>query len=101
MTREERYTQWRNMIEAQAASGMTVAIWCRENHVDISRFYLCRRRVRKQLSGFIELKADKSADCGSGVRIRLDAGVHIEVERDFDPVTLRAVIQALAENNPR
>ena len=26
MTREERYTQWRNMIEAQAASGMTVAI---------------------------------------------------------------------------
>jgi hypothetical protein len=60
------------MIEAQA-SGMTVAIWCRENHVDISRFYLCRRRVRKQLSGFIELKPGKSIDSVSGGAVHLTA----------------------------
>lgn len=98
MTQEERRARWRNMVETQTASGLTVAEWCRENHIGTSYFYQCRRRVSQASlpSGFIELKPDKPVESYSGVCIRLGE-LSIDIKRGFDPVTLRAVIDTIRE----
>ena len=38
-----------------------------------------------------------SEPAASGIRIRLDAKLAIEVARGFDPFTLRAVVKTLSE----
>ena len=98
MTQEERRAHWRNIVEAQTTSGLNIAEWCRKNRMDKSYFYQCRRRVRQIClhSGFIELPPDKPVDLASGVCIRLGE-LSIDVQRGFDPGTLRAVIELLGE----
>lgn len=98
MTQKERHAHWRKLVETQTASGLTVAEWCRENQIDKSYFYQCRRRVsQSSLSpGFIELKPDNPVDAVSGVCIRLGE-LSIDVQRGFDPATLRAVVELLRE----
>jgi hypothetical protein len=100
MTREERHNRWRHIVDAQAASGQNIATWCRDNHIDKSYYYNCRRRVKEQspeLTGFIELRTHAPRTRETGVRLRLEDGVLIEVEHNFDPQALRAVVRALSK----
>lgn len=99
MTIEERRARWRAIINGQAASGLNIAAYCRETHVHTSLFYTWRRKFREEprcSEGFVELKATGSPRIASGVFIRLDEKLAIEVERGFDPVTLRAVVATLS-----
>lgn len=101
MTTEERHAHWRTIINDQAASGMNIAAYCRAGHVHTSLFYTWRRKLREQqqcAGSFVELTPDKSAWSASGVYIRLGGRLCIEVERGFDPSTLRAVIETLGTN---
>jgi len=99
MTIEERRAHWRNIISEQAASGLNIAAYCREGHIHTSLFYTWRRKFREaqQCSGgFVELKATGSPRSIAGVFIRLDGKLAIEVDRGFDPATLRAVVETLS-----
>lgn len=98
MTREERTAHWSAIIEQQAASGMSGAAWCRENHINPAGFYSWRRKLNEQQTrgGFIELRPDSACKSGAGIRIRLSAKISIDVEQHFDPFTLRAVVAALS-----
>jgi hypothetical protein len=99
MTIEERRAHWHTIINAQASSGMNIAAYCREAHIPTSLFYTWRRRLREQPlcpGGFVELKPSRSAFSTSGVCLRLNGRVMIEVEKGFDPVTLRAVVEILS-----
>jgi hypothetical protein len=99
MTIEERRAHWRNIISDQAASGLNIAAYCQETHIHTSLFYTWRRKLRaaQQCSGgFVELKATGSSRSAAGVFIRLNGKLSIEVDRGFDPVTLRAVIEILS-----
>ena len=101
MTIEERRARWRTIISDQAASGMNIAAYCREGHIHTSLFYTWRRRLKEQQpcpGGFVELKPGRSARSASGVCICLDGRFIIEVERGFDPSTLRTVIEAFSTN---
>jgi hypothetical protein len=101
MRTEERLIHWQTVIDNQAASGKNIADYCRESNIRTSGFYTWRRKLREQQSvaqGFIELKANRRSDTTSGIRIRLGAKLAIEVERGFDPFTLRAVVEALSKN---
>lgn len=98
MTRAERRTHWHTIIENQATSGMSIARYCRDAQIKPSYFYSWRRRLREQQSsagGFLELIPHGLTEAASGIRIHLGAKLCIEVERRFDPVTLRAVIETL------
>lgn len=98
MTRAERRTHWRTIIESQLTSGMSIAAYCRDTQIKPSYFYTWRRRLREQQScvgGFLELIPGRLTEAASGVRIHLGARFSIEVERRFDPLTLRAVIETL------
>jgi transposase-like protein len=91
------------IIETQATSGMSIAAYCREAQVKPSYFYTWRRRLKEQTpcaGGFLELIPGRPIEIASGIRIRLDAKLAIEVERGFDPFTLRAVVETLS-NLPR
>ena len=100
MTRAERRTHWRAIIENQATSGMSIAAYCRDAQIKPSYFYTWRRRLRDQQScvgGFLELIPGRLIEpASSGICIRLDAKLAIEVERDFDPLTLRTVVETLS-----
>jgi transposase-like protein len=100
MTRAERRSQWRAIIENQATSGVSIAAYCRDTQIKPSYFYTWRRRLREQqpcAGGFLELIPDRLTEStASGIRIRLGGKLAIEVERGFDPYTLRAVVETLS-----
>jgi len=99
LTRAERRTQWRTIIENQATSGTSAAAYCRDAQIHPSLFYSWRRRLQDQqpcAGGFLELIPGRlTQTTASGVRLRLSGKLHVEVERGFDPFTLRAVVETL------
>ena len=93
---EERYAQWSGIIDAQKTSGMTIAEYCRNQHIRSNVFYAWRRRVEKRSmdkQGFIELRSSFS-NAATGIRIVAGHFI-IEVHRGFDPVTLRALLACI------
>jgi len=101
MTNEQRTAHWRAVVEKHTESGLSAADFCREQHINLAQFYRWHRKFRnndqqgRASSGFLELVPCKKQD-GSGIRIRLRDGICVEVERGFDPLTLRRAIQALS-----
>jgi len=100
MSKNERRTQWRAVVAEQVESGLSASAFCRERRIKISLFYRWRRRLRSaedksRSSGFLELARDTAPLTGSGIRIHLGNGLSIELERVFDPLSLRAAIEAL------
>ena len=102
MTKDERSTYWQSLIDKQAESGLTASAFCREQQINAYRFYYWRRRLLKEQSretnprGFVEL-VPYEKQSSAGVRILLSNDLSIEVERGFDALTLRAVIQAVRD----
>jgi transposase-like protein len=105
MRRQERSTSWRRVVAEQAESTLSAAAFCRERKISLLQFYQWRRRFRNQQSegrstGFVEL-LPCSQDQQSGIRLRLGEELAIEVDRGFDPLTLRAVLDAIFSGRRR
>jgi transposase-like protein len=101
MSKEEKITHWREVIGKHTTSGLSAAAFCREHNINTHQFRWWQRRFRKENargkeSGFLQL-VPLSKSQHSGIRIRLNNGVLIEVEQGFDPHTLRGVIEAICE----
>jgi hypothetical protein len=94
--REKRKSYWRALIDKHAESGMSAAAFCKEQGINPQRLYFWRRRFRADSTspGFIRL-VPTSKTPFSGIRIVLDHGVCVELDRGFDPLTLRETIDAL------
>jgi hypothetical protein len=100
MRRRRPRSYWRRLVAKQGESGMKAAAFCREHKVNLHQFYRWRRRFRSEqpqsgLDGFVEL-VPCVTEPDSGICIRLGGSLSIEVERGFDPLTLRAVIEAIS-----
>ena len=78
---------------------MSIAAFCRDARIRQSDFYTWRRRLREQQpcpGGFLELISGRlTNNVAAGVRICLGVKLAIEVDRGFDPHTLRAVVETL------
>ena len=100
MTKEDRATYWQRVIQEQAESGLSAAAFCKDHQINPQRFYFWRRRFRDESAAskgggaFLELVPSSKIQA-SGIRIRLDERLSIELERHFDPHTLRNAINAL------
>jgi hypothetical protein len=96
MSREDRVNNWRALVEKQTESGMSAAAFCKEQNINPQRFYAWRRRFSCDPpgAGFIRL-VPTSKISQSGIRIVFDHQTWIEVERGFDPFTLKEAILAL------
>ena len=100
MTKEDRTTYWQKLIQEQAESGLSAAAFCKDHQINPQRFYFWRRRFKdesdasKEGGAFLELVPSSKIQA-SGIRIRIDERVSIELERHFDPCTLRNAIDTL------
>jgi len=106
MTGQERSAYWQGVISKQMDSGLTGAAFCREQQINPGRFYHWRRRFQNEeslyrhLGAFVELVPSEKKS-SAGIHIRLGNGMSIEVERGFDPVTLRTAIQVISREDTR
>jgi hypothetical protein len=100
MTQKERTAHWSAIVERQIASGMSGLAWCQMHQINTASFYSWRRKLSEPQGqqGFIEL-ASSTAEY-AGIRICMGPLLSIEVERGFDPVTLRTVIETLHNGFP-
>ena len=104
MTGEERTSHWRNQVEKQADSGLSASAFCLDHDIKLSQFYRWRRKFRKSQSsgtpcGFLEL-VPSSNHGPSGVHIRIGDELRIELDRIFDPFTLRKAVETLSGSGP-
>ena len=49
VTHEVRLQQWKEIIQAQLASGQSKRAWCQENGVSEKQFFYWQRRIRKEI----------------------------------------------------
>jgi transposase-like protein len=99
MTKGERISYWQKLVKEQVQSSLSVTDFCRDHQINSQRFYLWRQRFNSQspASGrgaFLEL-VPSSKDGGSGIRLRVNPELSIELDCGFDPVTLRQVISVV------
>jgi len=94
---KERQESWRALVEKHAKSGMSAVAFCKEKRINPQRFYFWRKRFNRDThkAGFIRL-VPTSKTTSSGIRIQLGHGICVEVEKGFDPITLREAIDALS-----
>jgi hypothetical protein len=106
MTRRQRRASWQRLVAKQAESGLSAAAFCHRHRLNLHQFYRWRHRLRNDEAernlapSFLEL-VPYSRGGQSGIRIRLGEELWIEVERGFDPSTLRAVVEALGGKERR
>ena len=91
---------WPKVLAAQAASGLSIAAFCRQEGINLSLFH--RRRqdgsaaVTPATTGsFIELRPPPPVPSGSGVSMVTAAGWRIEVAPDFDAATLERLLESV------
>lgn len=99
MTKKERVTYWQRLVKEQAQSSLSVTDFCRDQKINRQRFYLWRQRFQSQSTGpvkgaFLQL-VTSSKNKESGIRLKVDQGISIELDFGFDPTTLRQVISLL------
>lgn len=99
MTKEERRTYWKQIVDEQTASGLSAPAFCQEHNLKSSQFYRWRRKFQnsshgQSRNGFIQLIPETKSS-GSGVSIRIFNDILIEVDRGFDPATLRMAVETL------
>ncbi|SEM83084.1 hypothetical protein SAMN04489760_1573 [Syntrophus gentianae] len=102
MIRAERRAHWRTIIEDQAASGLNITKFCREKQINRHPFHAWRRRLQDQqhCTGFLALIPGRGIELRSGISIIPGNKLIIEVDRGFDPFTLRAVVETLRSHSP-
>jgi transposase-like protein len=88
---------WPAVVQAYAASGLSVTAFCRDQGISTSLLYSWRQRYppgtesSTSSAGFVELlPVDQPAS--SGVALVVDGGLRLEVEPGFDAATLEQVL---------
>ena len=104
MTKEEQYNYWKHIVDDQAASGLDASAFCRKHDIKIPQFYRWRRKFQgvnnneKALTQFVQLIPDINNQ-DSGIRIRFSENFIIEIDRNFDPLTLHTAVEALCSRD--
>jgi hypothetical protein len=113
--RKDRESHWRDILQRQAASGMSVAVFCRQKSISGPSFYSWRRRLKMRDANSQE--ADHQADIPAAsvgqllpvriesinppetMRILTPRGVSLDVPSNIDPGALAGLLRALRETN--
>lgn len=92
---------WPAIVQAHAASGLSVTAFCREQGISTSLLYRWRQRIPREATppvagGFVELRSVDDQTAGSGVAVVVDGGWRLELEPGFDVATLDRVLACVA-----
>lgn len=92
---ENNQIEWKNRIEEQRQSGLSINKWCQQNQIPPTSFHYWKEKFSpKQLqkSSFAELSI-KRADA-----ISLQArGLHVRIGSDCDPILRKQLFVLFAE----
>ena len=94
LTRE----QGRLLVDSWEGGGQSQAAFCRANGIDDRKWSYWRSVTRSRLPtsvGFVQVKPTAVSRC-QRLEVHLRDGVHIPIDAGFDPVVLRAVVEALS-----
>ena len=86
-------TFWEDTFKAWEVSGQTITAWCQEKNLSYNTFCKWRVRLSKPSlikTSFLEIKEEKS----SSLKLEYH-GIHIHLDQNFDPQTLKKCLQAL------
>lgn len=110
LTAAELHEFWRSHVEHWRASGQTKAAYCRAHGLLKHRFSYWHRHLkpaaptpdtpivatRALIPVHVAPAVSAEPTGNTGITVRLPAGLGIELGAEFDPATLRAVVQALS-----
>jgi hypothetical protein len=87
--------RWRGIVEAQRASGLSVAAFCRRARVPQSSFFAWRRKLRDAVT-FAEVQVAPEPACDPrGIELHLPGGRCVVVRAGFDRQTLLDLLATL------
>jgi len=93
--------EWRQIIDGQQASGLTVAAYCRDRGIKDSAFYAWKRRLRSSRKRnrssapvFVEVKSAKTP-ASEAIEICLRGERRLLVRRGYDPDLLSDLVRTL------
>jgi hypothetical protein len=103
MTKSQRpgAEEWRQIIDGQRPSGLTVAAYCHDRGITQGSFYTWKRRLRSRAKpnrlpkpAFVEVKPSNLSPTGA-IEICLPGERHLLVRRGFDHDLLIDLVRAL------
>ncbi|MGD0464529.1 MAG: hypothetical protein ABSB74_18745 [Tepidisphaeraceae bacterium] len=93
--------EWRQIIDGQRLSGLTVAAYCLERGITQGSFYTWKRRLRSPAKpnrlpkpAFVEVKPPKTSAVDA-IEICLRGERRLLVQRGFDPELLVDLVRTL------
>ena len=94
-----KYNQWKLDLEEQQESGLSVQKYCLEKGVTYRAFCYRKRRLAEfdkapDAESFVEVKIDEMPGISSGIILR-QGTLEIALDRDFDAITLKKVLEIL------
>ena len=99
MLQDEKIQYWEKLFEAQAASGLTKAAYCKNNQIAISTFYAWTKKVKDQPKPkkptliplvFSETKTD------ANLTLILPNGYHFSFPTSLSPDTLQQFLRVIS-----
>ena len=88
------HEQWREWLKEQQCSGQSIMEFCRQRGLAAHNFHYHKMRMKKSKAdvGFVEVNPRESR----GIWLSYERGSwRLEIEKDFDPSLVRAVVEAL------
>ncbi|MBU0640437.1 MAG: transposase [Planctomycetes bacterium] len=87
--------RWREIVRGQAASGLSVAAYCRRTRVPQSSFFAWRRKLRDTARFAGVQVTPEPAGADGALQVRLAGGRGIVVRNGFDRQTLLTLLDTL------
>ena len=93
--------EWRQIIDGQQSSGLTVAAYCLDRGITQGSFYTWKRRLRSPAKpnrlpkpAFVEVTVPRTGTAGT-IEIRLRGERHLLARRGFDRELLIELVRTL------
>lgn len=111
---KDRELHWRGLIDRQAASGQSIATFCRHASVSAPSFYFWKRKLKqrdalaatrqkpdtkgsRELPGVQIVPVHIESRSSSPIRILLPHGVSVEVAPELAAYTVASLLRAVRE----
>ena len=101
----EKRKFWKEQIENWQKSNLTQAEFCRKNNLILHQFGYWKRKTIKPPASSVSLiqvamKPGLDYNCANSSPLRLvfSNEFHVEIDRGFDPVTLRQLLYTLTQD---
>jgi transposase-like protein len=94
-----RSDHWRDLIQQQVSSGLSVSTFCSERGLTEQSLYYWRKRLSKDTPvSFALVSADGAADrLSAPLELELTSGQRLRIPCGVDAATLRTVLAVLRE----